>query len=74
MLGFPSGRCGETTGVSPESLSGTWDTEGLASRTSPVDVQDTVVFLSGIFSKSDKFGVTNTSGNFVLLWGDTGER
>jgi hypothetical protein len=77
MLGFwlPSGRRGEMTGVPPESFSGVWGNRGLASpRASPVGVQDTAAFLSGVFSKSDKFRVVNTSGDPVLLWRATGER
>jgi hypothetical protein len=78
MLGFwfPSGRRGETTGVPPESFSGVWGNRGLASpRAAPVGVlQDTAAFLSGVFSKSDRFRVTNTSGGPVLSWRATGER
>lgn len=70
MLGFPSGRRGETTGVPPESFSGVRGNRGLLAspRASPVGVQDTAAFLSGVFSKSDKFRVTNASGNPVLSW------
>jgi hypothetical protein len=70
MLGFPSGRRSETTGVPPESISGV---RGNSPRASPVGVQDTAAFRSGVFSKSDKFGVTNTSGDPVLPWRATGE-
>jgi len=74
MLGLPLGRCGETT-VPPESFSGVWGNRGLASpRASPVGAQETDAFLSGVFSKSDKFGVTNTSGDPVLSRRATGER
>ena len=70
MPGFPSGRRGETTGVPPESFLGDWGNRGLLAspRASRVGVQDTAVFLSGVFSKSDKFGVTNTSEDPVLSW------
>lgn len=71
MLGFPSGRRGETTGVPPESFSGVRGNRGLPS---PVGVQDTAALLSGVFSKGDKFGVTNASGDPVLSWWAAGER
>jgi hypothetical protein len=72
MLVFPSGRRGETTGVPPEPFSGGWGNRGLASpRESPVDVQ---AFLSGVFSKSDRFGVTNISGDPIFSWWAAGER
>jgi hypothetical protein len=37
-------------------------------------VQDTAALPSGVFSKSDKFGVTNASGDPVLSWWAAGER
>jgi hypothetical protein len=74
MLAFPSGRRGETTGVPPESFSGVRGNRGLLAspRASRVGVQDTAAFLSGVFSKRDKFGVINASGDPVLSW--QGER